>query len=307
MKVVYGIGNFRLKNSSCVTIGVFDGVHHGHQSILKKVVSFSRRKKLYSVVVTFHPHPDSILKKKKNSILLISLAHRLYLMHKLGIDVCVVIRFNKKFKKVEARKFIKDILVRRYRMKHLFLGRNFLFGNKKRGDINLLKKFSKELGFSLHSQKIERKGRTPISSTLLRSLIQKGNLKQAEKFLGRKVEVIGTVVGGDRLGRRLGFPTANIDPHHEVIPARGVYLIEAWLGKKRIPGLANIGFRPTVKKEREQLIEVHLFNFKREIYGRDLRIVFLKKIRSEKKFPSKSLLIKQIQSDIKHARQISHI
>ena len=307
MKIVYGVGNLRLNKSSCVTIGVFDGVHQGHQLILNKVVSLSKKKKLRSVVITFDPHPDSILKGRKNSLLLISLAHRLNLMSKLGIDVCVVIRFNRKFKNTNAKKFIKEILIKQCRMKHLFLGKNFLFGDKKQGDMKLLRKLSKEFYFYLHIQKIKRRGHTPISSTLLRSLIQKGNLKQAEIFLGRKVEVIGTVVGGDRLGRRLGFPTANIDPHHEVIPPRGVYLIEAWLGKKRIPGLANIGFRPTMKIDKEQLIEVHLLNFKRNIYGKDLRVVFLKKLRSENKFASKPLLVKQIQKDIQHARQIFHL
>jgi len=306
MRVVYGLGNIRFNKPSCVTIGVFDGVHRGHQAILKKVVSFARRNKILSIVLTFHPHPDSVVKRKKKSVSLISLKHRLYLISKLGIDACVVIRFNKRFKNIKPREFVEKILVKRCRMKHIFLGSNFLFGFNRKGTIGLLKDLSKEFGFRLHIQTLQINKQIPISSTLLRSLIQKGDLKKAEHLLGRNVELIGTVIGGNRLGRHLGFPTANIDPHHEVIPPRGVYLIEAWLGKRNIPGLANIGFRPTVKNTKEELIEVHLLNFKESIYGKDLRIVFLNKLRNEKKFASRALLMDRVQSDIRKARRFFH-
>ena len=141
-----------------------------------------------------------------------------------------------------------------------------------------------------------------ISSTLIRRLIIQGNLKQASGLLDRNVGVIGTVVGGDTRGRKLGFPTANIDPHHEVIPPKGVYLIEAWLGEGKIFGLANIGTCPTFKKDKSEIIEIHLLNFKRNIYGKDLRIVFIKKLRTEKRFKQKSHLIEQIKRDVKRAK-----
>ncbi|MDD5617844.1 MAG: riboflavin kinase, partial [Candidatus Omnitrophica bacterium] len=146
-----------------------------------------------------------------------------------------------------------------------------------------------------------------ISSTLIRALIKNGNLEKASKLLGRRVEVVGTVIGGDKRGRKLGFPTANINPHHEVIPPKGVYLIEAWLVNKKLFGLANIGSRPTFNKEDNEIIEIHLLDFKRNIYGKDLRIVFLKKLRNEEGFRQKSQLIKQVDKDIEHARNFFSI
>ncbi|MDD5006136.1 MAG: riboflavin biosynthesis protein RibF [Candidatus Omnitrophica bacterium] len=302
MKVIYGIGRLKLNKPSCVSVGVFDGLHRGHQAIIKKTVSLAKKRKLLSVILTFSPHPDSIVKSRKKSPLLISLKHRISILSCLGVDVCVIARFNSSFRKISAKNFISDILIRKCHMEYLVASRNFIFGKNKMGKAALLKALAREFNFKVYFQKdLMFKGKV-ISSTLIRLLIRRGDLEKASDLLGRRVEVVGTVVGGDSRGRKLGFPTANIDPHHEVIPPRGVYLVEAWLANKKLPGLANIGLRPTFKKENKEIIEIHLLNFKKNIYFKDLRIVFLKKLRSEKKFKKRSSLIEQINQDIQQAK-----
>ncbi|MFC1646484.1 riboflavin biosynthesis protein RibF, partial [Candidatus Omnitrophota bacterium] len=280
----------------------FDGLHRGHQSVIKKVVSIAKRKNALSVVLTFFPHPDSIIKSKSKSPLLISLRHRLSLISSFGIDVCIVVRFNNSFRKIKARDFISNILIKRCLMRDFVVSSNFIFGKDKTGNSGLINKLARDFNFKVHYQPKIKVNTKTISSTLIRSLIRSGDLYKARKLLGRRVEVVGTVVGGDSRGRILGFPTANIDPHHEVVPPKGVYAIEAWLGNKRLLGLANIGFRPTFKKDKREIIEIHLLNFKRNIYGKDLRIVFIKKLRCEKRFKQKSHLISQINRDIDQAK-----
>jgi len=306
MKVISASGNINLKRASCVTIGVFDGVHRGHKILIKRTVSFAKKNKLVSIVVTFDPHPELIIKRKKRQLLLISLNHRLSLISKLGVDICVILKFNKYFNHLKAEDFVNKILVNKLNMRHIFIGNNFLFGYKRAGSIELLKELAKKFGFKVHVQNLEKNKGNPISSTLLRRLIQRGYLKEAERLLDRKVEVVGRVIGGDHKGKKLGFPTANLSPDHEIIPPRGVYLIEAWLGKKRLVGLANIGICPTLKKIKKEIIEVHLLNFKKNIYGKELRIIFLGKLRDEKKFSKPSLLINQIKTDVRKAKEFFH-
>ena len=302
MKVIYGIGRLKLTKPSCVAVGVFDGLHRGHQAIIRKVISIAKKRKLQSVILTFFPHPDSIIKSEVKSPLLISLKHRLNLISSFEVDVCVVVKFNNKFRKISAKNFISDILIKKCQMKNLVISKDFIFGKDRIGNIKLTKKLSRDFDFNVSFQPQLKKNKKAISSTLVRSLIVKGNLKNASRLLGRRVEVVGTVIGGDSRGRNIGFPTANIDPHHEVIPPRGVYIIEAWLKNKRFYGIANIGFRPTFKKDKTEIIEIHLFGFKSNIYGKDLRIVFIKKLRNERHFRHKTDLIEQINKDIQQAR-----
>jgi riboflavin kinase/FMN adenylyltransferase len=285
-----------------VAVGVFDGLHRGHQSVIKKVVSIAKKKKTQSVILTFFPHPDLVVKPSQRSPLLISLKHRLSLIESFGVDVCTVIKFSKHFSKIKAEAFTSKILIKKCQMKYLVVSRSFIFGKNRRGSYALLKKLSHIYGFKVYFKSDIKLGRKNISSTAIRALISMGKLNQAQKLLGRRVEVVGTVIGGDSRGRILGFPTANIDPHHEVIPPQGVYIIEAWLNKKKLLGLANIGFRPTFKKQKNEVVEVHFLKFRKNIYGKELRVVFIKKIRSEKKFRDKSHLISQIHRDIHRAK-----
>ncbi|MFH1622094.1 MAG: riboflavin biosynthesis protein RibF [Candidatus Omnitrophota bacterium] len=302
MKVIYGIGHLKLNKNSCVSVGVFDSLHRGHQSIIKSVVSIAKKKKNLSVILTFSPHPDSVVKSKKKSPLLISLKHRINLIRNLGVDVCVVVKFNDAFRKLKAKEFISEILIKKCNIKDLVVSRNFIFGSDRIGNSLLLKRIAKNYNFKVHFLSDLKINNKIISSTLIRSLIKNGKLQTASKLLGRKVEVMGTVVGGDSRGRKLGFPTANIDPHHEVIPPKGVYIIEARLSNKRLFGLANIGFRPTFKNEDREIIEIHLLNFTKNIYSKELRVVFIKKLRKEKKFKQKAHLLHQINKDIRQAK-----
>lgn len=307
MKAIYGIGQIKLRKPSSITVGVFDGLHLAHQHIIKKVVSLAKSNKFLSVVITFFPHPDSIIKSKMHSPLLISLKHRLNLISSFGVDICVVVKFDSYLKEMEAEDFILKFLIGNYRMKNLVVSENFIFGKGKGGNKKLIEKLAKKYHFKVYFQKTIKINNKVVSSTLIRSLINQGNLEYASKLLGRRFEVIGTVVGGDRRGKKIGFPTANIDPHHEVIPPKGVYLIKAYLGRKTLLGLANIGFRPTFKEEENEIIELHLLNFNKDIYGKDMRVVFLKKIREEIKFTKKSILIQQIKEDIQLAKSFFSI
>lgn len=302
MKVIYGIGRLKLRKPSCVAIGVFDGMHRGHNSIIEKTVAIAKKKHLLSVVITFYPHPDAFLHTKTYSPLLISLQHRLDLIGSFGVDVCVVVRFDARFRARSARDFVSDILMRRCRMQDLVINRMFTFGRHREGGEQFLRTIAKETHFTLHFQKVLKHRGKVISSTLIRSLITHGHLRRAASLLGREVEVIGTVVGGDSRGSKLGFPTANIDPHHEVIPPKGVYLIKAVVGKRTLFGLANIGSRPTFTRAQKEIIELHLLHFHRNIYGKDIRVIFKKRLRDEIQFSHHSMLIEQIQKDIQAAR-----
>ena len=207
--------------------------------------------------MTFHPHP-------KGQPYLISLEHRLRLIEALGVDYCLVIKFNRKFSQVTAEDFVKDILVNFFHPEFIFIGENFRFGYQARGTAELLKGLSKTFGFKVRAVKELSAGDKKISSRGIRHLIQGGELKEARRLLGRRVSVLGTVISGAKRGRGLGYPTANINPHHEVLPANGVYVVKIFYRAKEYQGICNIGKRPTFNNpEDNQTIEAHLFNFKK--------------------------------------------
>ena len=275
---------------SIVTIGIFDGVHKGHQAILKKVIRRAKIARLKSVVITFNPHPVKVLSPGAKIPLLMSLGHRIRLIKKMGVDECLVMRFTKGFSRLSPEDFIKNVLVDKFNLKALVTGGNFLFGFEEKGGVALLRKLSRAYDFKFYSVPPLKMDGNFISSTRIRRLIEEGDLKSASKMLGRPVTILGTVVKGRRFGRKIGFPTANINPHHESIPPGGVYGVDAVLGEKKYRGILNISGR--------KIIEVHIFNFKKDIYGKDIEIIFRQKIRDEKKFKSPEALKKQIQLDI---------
>ena len=281
-----------------VLIGVFDGLHRGHRCLIQKAVSLSRARNKKSVCVTFHPHP-------KKQPCLISLTHRLRLIEELGVDYCLVIKFNRRFSLVTAEDFVKDILVKFFHPEFIFIGENFRFGYQARGTVEVLKALSGIFGFKVRAIKELSAEDKKISSRAIRHLIKAGELKEAQRLLGRRVSVLGTVISGAKRGRGLGYPTANINPHHEVLPASGVYAVKIFYREKEYRGICNIGTRPTFDNpEDNQTIEAHLFNFKKNIYGQDLEIQFIRKIRDEKKFPGHSSLVEQIKKDHHKALRI---
>lgn len=301
MKVFYGLNKFPRLSNAVVALGVFDGVHIGHRYILRSAVSKAKAVKAKSVVVTFFPHPQ------RNQSLY-SLAHRLKLIGSLGIDICLVIKFTPKFSRIPAESFIKDVLVDIIGAKYIFVGKNFRFGKLAQGDWKLLNNLSILYGFKLNAFKVIKAFQKPISSTCIRKLILQGKLSKAQKLLQAPVTVLGTVIKGISLARKLGYPTANINPHHEILPPSGVYAVKVILGKKTYKGICNIGKKPTIpansKKKIDKHVEVYIFNFKKNIYGRDLEIKFVSRIRKEKKFPSLQDLQNQIKKDVLIAQKI---
>lgn len=304
MKRIYS--PYRIGNS-VVAIGVFDGVHRGHQKILKKAVEAASGSGLKSLVITFHPHPRQVLNPESKIPLLTSEEHKCNLIKKIGVDFLLDIKFTKRLAGICAEDFIKEILLRRLNIKALVVGENFLFGHKGRGDFKSLKTMSRKYGFKLFGVKPLKVRGIQVSSTKIRKAIERGDLRLASSMLGRPVSVLGTVVKGRRVGRKLGFPTANINPHHEAIPPSGVYAVDAAVLGKIYRAILNIGTRPTFNLKKEPVIELCILKFNRDIYGEDVEIIFKRKLRNERKFKSTEALKEQIKKDISRASQPHNI
>ena len=287
-----------------MALGVFDGVHAGHVNILKDAVKKARRIKGTSIVLTFSPHPQ-----KEES--LYSLEHRLKLIGGLGTDVCIVINFNRNFSRIKANDFIKNILIKKIRAHYIYIGKNFRFGRRAEGNFETLREFVRDYHYKLKLFAVIKRRNKPISSTNIRVLIKSGELRAAADLLSRPVSILGTVIRGNFLARSLGFPTANINPHHEVLPPAGVYAVRIIFNKKKLNGICYIGSRPTIKEQKikgkksPKHIEVHIFDFNKNIYGKYLEIQFIKRIRDEKKFPSRLALTQRVKKDIASVRKLS--
>lgn len=284
-----------------LAIGIFDGMHRGHRRIIRAAVAHSRRIRGTAVVLTFWPHP-----RGKKSVY--SLKHRLRLIAELGADVCVTMRFGPRLARVSARDFVRRVIAGQMRAQAVYVGENFRFGHRAAGDVRLLARLGREYGFRVHPGRVVSLAGAPVSSTLLRALISSGELAAAKRLMLRPVSVYGTVVRGDRRGRRLGFPTANVDPHHEVLPPAGVYAVRVVIGSRKYPGLCNIGCRPTFGPARApQRIEVHVFDYKKTLYRRDIEILFIRRLRDERRFACPAQLVLQIKQDVAAAsRLLSH-
>jgi riboflavin kinase/FMN adenylyltransferase len=291
MKVIHGINQIKKYPKPVVALGVFDGVHLGHRKILRAAVNKAKRINGTAIAVTFWPDPH-------REASLYSLEHRLRLIGGLGIDVCIVINFNERFSKIWAEDFIKYILGKKIGAEYVYVGRNFRFGKNKKGNFRLLKRFSRKYNFKLRVFDLIKVNHQPISSSYIRRLITKGKLDKARKLLSRPVSILGTVIRGSSLATRLGFPTANINPHHEVLPPCGIYAVSVILNNKNFKGVCYIGSKPTFRLGTEKHIEVYIFDFHKRIYGKYLEIQFIKRIRNEKKFGSQDALAKQVKKDI---------
>jgi riboflavin kinase / FMN adenylyltransferase len=291
---------------SVVTIGVFDGIHIGHRAVIEKVVVRARAMGAKSIVVTFDPHPLKVLSGRHFVPSLVSVKHRIRLIKELGIDKVLVMKFNKKIASLAPEKFIKDIIVKKLNAKEIFVGEDFCFGKGAGAGARALEDISRRFGIKVTIVRHIKKEGAIISSSLIRQLVISGRIDKASRFLGRPYSILGTVVSGSRLARKLGYPTANLNPHHEAIPPSGVYAVKVRFKRRLFKGVMNIGLRPTFYDhghDKEPSIEVHIFDFSSRIYGKDLEILFFKKLRDEKKFKAIDSLIKQIKMDEGAARR----
>ena len=299
MKVIYGIGRVKkaFKNT-VLAIGVFDGLHIGHQKLIKAAVKKAKLIGGPAIVMTFSPHPVQVLKPNNYLPFVISLPHRLKLIEQLDVMACVIVHFTKRFSQLAAQKFVKNYLVERINPAEVFVGNDFCFGKDRRGTIEYLKEAGREYGFKVNTILPVKGGRNKIGSSRIRRLITDGKLYAAKHFLGRNVSIMGKVVRGDQRGRGLGFPTANIHPQNSVVPPIGVYAVYVVIGCKRFKGMANVGRRPSFKKNNNNInVEVHIFDFKRSLYGKEITVEFVKKIRNEKVFKISEQLIAQLKRD----------
>lgn len=305
MKVIRGLedipGEFR---DAFVTIGNFDGVHLGHVPIFKKLIEEAHRENRKAVVITFDPHPKKVLHPDISPFYLItSLEEKIKLLEDIGIDGLILLPFNLEFAKITAEAFVNTILWDKLHIRKIFIGHDYFFGKNKVGNAAFLTNKGKKLGFDVNAfNAVKFEGET-ISSTRLRYAILNGNVKMAEKLLGRPYNVSGIVIPGKSRGSVLGIPTANIEPDKELLPARGVYAVIVYLEENRHQGVLNIGFNPTFSDDKLS-IEVYLFDFSENIYGKRLNVLFIDRIRDEIKFDTSRQLIEQIEKDIEQTKAI---
>lgn len=287
-----------------VTIGNFDGVHRGHQHIFHKVLREARQEKSNAVVITFEPHPKMVLHPERRPFYLItSREEKISRIAETGIDGLLLIPFSLEFSHTTARQFIHSILWDRLRIKKIFIGHDYTFGRNREGNETLLGAVGEKLGFAVEVIGAFNVGDTVISSTLTRNLILAGRVKEAAQYLGRPYNLGGEVIAGHRRGRALGFPTANLRPDKELIPARGIYAVRLLLAGKHHQGVLNIGFNPTFS-DNALSVEAYIFDFDEDIYGQALEVLFIDRIRDEMKFDGPAQLVEQIRRDVESAREI---
>jgi riboflavin kinase/FMN adenylyltransferase len=287
----------------CMAIGVFDGVHIGHQRVIGQALEDARQRDGQAVVLTFDPHPVRVLQPERAPLLLTSTAHKLRLIEGLGADACVLLAFDKDFAGTPPGQFIERVARATQRLRVICVGTRFRFGHDRAGDIRLIENLAPSYGYIAREIEPVRVDGESVSSTAIRKLVVDGELERVARMLGRPFSILGTVERGNAVGRKLGYPTANIDPQNEAIPAHGVYVARARLGDEVHGGIVNIGVRPTFNRQDQgRTIEIHLLDFNRDIYGQDLEIEFVRKLRAEQKFESADALKAQIARDEAAAR-----
>jgi riboflavin kinase/FMN adenylyltransferase len=306
MQLTRGIHNMHISDDKnrqgCVlTIGNFDGVHLGHQQVISALVNKAKELNCEAAVLVFEPQPQELFSPETAPARLCRLRDKYALLKNLGVDRLICINFNKKFASLSAETFIEELLVKRLAIKHLIVGDDFRFGKNRQGNFSMLNMAGEKLGFSVTDTTSHKLAGCRISSTAIREKLEQDDLAGAETMLGRAYSIIGKVFHGDKRGREMGFPTANIRLKRRVSPVAGVYAVQVKSQFGKHFGVANIGSRPTVAGIRQQL-EVHIFDFDNNLYGAVIEVVLLKKLRSEQKFGSLTELTQQIAIDTEQAR-----
>ena len=299
MELIRGLHNLKSLSGCVLTIGNFDGVHVGHQEILKKLVKKAKELGLPSLVISFSVTPETFFGRPKARINNFRDKH--LLLESLGVDKHLLIRFNKSFSELRAAEFVNKVLVEKTGVRYCFVGDDFRFGKDREGDFSMLKKMSLEHNFALQKINGVSIGGLRVSSSEIRKMLTKGDFKSAETFLGRPFSISGKVAHGAQIGRTIGFPTANIGIKRRLSPVLGVYSVHIEHRSKTYTGVCNVGRRPTLGGSKT-LLEVFVFDFDQEIYGENVNVIFRQKCRNEIKFGSFDELKKQIEKDVEKSR-----
>lgn len=308
MKVLDFTSELSVKDKMAVSVGVFDGCHVGHQNLLNHLVEKAKEKNLKSCVITFRKHPDYFLRPDKAPKMLSTLDQRLGWFKELGVENVIVVDFDKHFSQLTAEQFIANLLIEKLKTKLVVVGHNFKFGKNRAGDINLLKQYQDKYGYTLDVFGPFKHNSEVVSSTLIRSLVKKGEIEIANELLNRRYEIVGKVVKGDKRGSELGFPTANVDTEKYLLwPQNGIYA-----GTVKIKNLGtykaaiSIGKRPTFYEQGVPSLEAYLLDFSYDIYGYEVTVGFVKRLRDERKFSDVKDLIVQMVKDVEETRNLDY-
>ena len=304
MREITDITTFTTQQPTVLTIGTFDGVHLGHQKIIERVVTTARQEGLLATIFTFFPHPRMVVQHDKSLKLIHTLEEKKQLLQRLGVDLLVVQPFNEAFAQLTAEEFVSTILVQHLNVKKVIIGYDHRFGRNRTANINDMRLFGEKYGFAVEEISVQEVDEVSVSSTKIREALNKGDVTTAEHYLGTPYSLTGTVVHGLKLGRTLGYPTANIQvtEDYKLIPKDGVYVVYSYIGGQKVYGMMSIGKNPTIEGKGAS-IEVYFFDFNGDLYDRELTIYFLKYLREERKFSSVALLKKQLQDDETTARK----
>ena len=306
MKIVHSISDLSsLPGPLFLAIGVFDGVHRGHQAVISTSARHAHAADGTPVVVTFDPHPAKVLRPNDAPHLLTARQHKIDLIRTLGVAHLLILEFNQKFAATPPEEFVHQLMSHSKPLREICVGHEWSFGRNRAGNLTLLKSLGAELGFNVIGIPPVMVEGHVVSSTAIRNAVKAGKFDDAAAMLGRPYSILGTVIDGDKVGKKLGFPTANLSAHSEQFPPDGVYFAEAWIDGVLYHGVVNLGIRPTLAKgEPHRILEVHILDFHEEIYGKDIEVRFLQYLRPEKKFPDVDALIRQIELDVQQARKL---
>ena len=304
MREITDITTFTTQQPTVLTIGTFDGVHLGHQKIVERVVTTARQEGLLATVFTFFPHPRMVVQHDKGLKLIHTLEEKKQLLQQLGVDLLVVQPFNEAFAQLTAEEFVSTILVQRLNVKKVIIGYDHRFGRNRTANIDDMHLFGKKYGFAVEEISVQEVDEVSVSSTKIREALNKGDVTTAEHYLGTPYSLTGRVVHGLKLGRTLGYPTANIQvtEDYKLIPKDGVYAVYSYIGSRKVYGMMSIGKNPTIEGKGAS-IEVYFFDFNGNLYDQKLTIEFVQYLREEQKFATIDLLKKQLQDDETAARK----
>ncbi len=306
MNIFHDISDINKDENTFITLGTFDGIHLGHQKIIDRLISKTRSANGRSFLITFHPHPRNIISQNTDFKILSTPAEKAAVLEKLGIMNLLVIQFTKEFSQQTAEDFFKNYIIDKIGIKEIIIGYDHHFGKGRGGDESTLKEMGGQYGFGVETVDAFRLKGEIVSSTKIRKALAEGDIKTASAYLDRSYEFSGLVIEGDKRGRELGFPTANIkiDNEHKLLPALGIYLVEFFVRGEKHYGLLSIGKRPTFYNSGKIVPEVYIYNYDEEIYGEEVKVTILERLRGEEKFSSADELVAQMQVDKKNGLKI---